>query len=187
MGADHDDGGAPGSTDEVGDGVGPRVRRERTVARSRWRPVVVASSLLVLLCAGLLAWKPWGGSGTGPGTAAATTTPSDVVDDEGVPVGIGTTAPLTGIPVDEIDAARLLRPALVAKIDGAPEAMPQEGLEKADLVMEVRVEGISRYLGQPSPVKRWLVRLFVRKLELHERLAEVGRLVRPRHAARPPV
>ena len=143
MGSDHDDKGAPGSNDEVGDGAGPRVRRQRTVARSRWRPVVVASSVLVLLCAGLLVWKPWAGSGTGPRTA----TPSDVADDEGLFVGIGTTAPLTGIPVDESDAARLLRPALVAKIDGAPEAMPQEGLEKADLVMEVRVEGISRYLG----------------------------------------
>ncbi len=143
MGSDHDDKGAPGSTDEVGDGAGPRVRRRRTVARSRWRPVAVASSVLVLLCAGLLVWKPWAGSGTGPRTA----TPSDVADDEGLFVGIGTTAPLTGIPVDESDAARLLRPALVAKIDGAPEAMPQEGLEKADLVMEVRVEGISRYLG----------------------------------------
>jgi len=38
---------------------------------------------------------------------------------------------------------------------------------------------VNRRLGETTPVKRWLVRLLVRKLELLERHAELNRLVRP--------
>ena len=66
------------------------------------------------------------------------------------PTPAGPTAPLTGLVVDGDDAAaveRLDRPALVAKIDNAPEAMPQIGLDRADVVIELKVEGISRYMA----------------------------------------
>ncbi len=59
-------------------------------------------------------------------------------------------APLTGMSVDRDDSAaleRLDRPALVAMIDNAPVAMPQIGIEGADVVIEVQVEGISRYMA----------------------------------------
>src|SRR5207344_2741734 len=35
----------------------------------------------------------------------------------------------------------------VAKVDNAPEAMPQVGLQLADTVIELKVEGISRYMA----------------------------------------
>jgi hypothetical protein len=48
-------------------------------------------------------------------------------------------APLTGQPLT--DAAVLARPALVVKIDTAPEARPQSGIDLADVVYEEQVEG----------------------------------------------
>lgn len=47
--------------------------------------------------------------------------------------------PLTGRPVD--DPVRAARPALTVKIDNAPAARPQSGLDAADLVFEEVVEG----------------------------------------------
>jgi hypothetical protein len=44
-------------------------------------------------------------------------------------------------------AGNLARPALAVKIDNAPEAIPQAGLNKADLVAEIQVEGISRMMA----------------------------------------
>ena len=47
--------------------------------------------------------------------------------------------PLTGRPVD--DPARAGRPAMTVKIDNAPTARPQSGLDLADVVYEEVVEG----------------------------------------------
>jgi hypothetical protein len=52
-------------------------------------------------------------------------------------------APLTGLPGDP---AKLARPALLVKIDNAPKARPQAGLNEADIVVEEGVEGgITRF------------------------------------------
>ncbi len=52
-------------------------------------------------------------------------------------------APLTGLPMDP---ARAGRPVLVVKIDNAPKARPQMGLNQADVVFEEGVEGgITRF------------------------------------------
>jgi hypothetical protein len=52
--------------------------------------------------------------------------------------------PLTGIA--DPDVHRMARPALVVKIDNAPQALPQAGLNQADLVFEEQVEGgITRF------------------------------------------
>jgi hypothetical protein len=52
-------------------------------------------------------------------------------------------APLTGLPMD---FARARRPVLVVKIDNAPKARPQIGLNQADVVFEEGVEGgITRF------------------------------------------
>jgi len=52
--------------------------------------------------------------------------------------------PLTGLPVN--GSATALRPALVAKIDNAPGAIPQTGFNSADLVYEEIVnDGITRF------------------------------------------
>ena len=52
------------------------------------------------------------------------------------------TAPLTGLPVD--DVTTLDRPALLVKIDNAPGAWPQTGINQADIVYEENVEGWTR-------------------------------------------
>lgn len=70
------------------------------------------------------------------GEEASTTTTEPLVTT--------TTAPpppalLTGLPI--ADRANLDRPALVVKIDNAPLARPQAGVDKADVVYEEVVEG----------------------------------------------
>ena len=54
-------------------------------------------------------------------------------------------APLTGLPVPAWSVARN---AIVSKIDASPPAMPQVGLDQADMVLEVRIEwSMNRYLA----------------------------------------
>lgn len=55
------------------------------------------------------------------------------------------TSPLTGLP--PANPATLSRPAVIVKVDNAPEARPQSGLDQADVVYEEVVEGgVTRYL-----------------------------------------
>lgn len=77
-------------------------------------------------------------------TTASTTTTTEApaattTTTEAVPVPV---APLTGLPID--DPAILDRPALLVKIDNAPGAWPQTGLNQADIVYEENVEGWTR-------------------------------------------
>jgi hypothetical protein len=74
-------------------------------------------------------------SGEAPTTTAVELPPS------------GTRAPLTGVAVADDDLDLLARPALAAKVDNHPAALPQWGLSDADVVVELRVEGISRFLA----------------------------------------
>lgn len=123
----------------------PRTRREHTDrARSRW--LALAGISLMALVAVIGMWAPWRDQPmvdqdrSASGAADGATTTSVLTAD-------GPVAPLTGEPVARADAANLLRPALVAKVDAAAAAMPQEALADADVVIEVRVEGISRYMA----------------------------------------
>ena len=80
---------------------------------------------------------------TAPTTTGAPTTtaaPASTTTTQAAPVP---TAPLTGAPVD--DVAALDRPALIVKIDNAPGAWPQTGLNQADIVYEENVEGWTRF------------------------------------------
>ncbi|NBR66053.1 MAG: DUF3048 domain-containing protein, partial [Actinobacteria bacterium] len=79
-----------------------------------------------------------GGGGTADGSAD--TSVASVSTDPAAPAVV---YPLTGLPVD--DAAKAARPALVAKIDNHPNARPQAGLNKADIVIEENVEGLTRF------------------------------------------
>jgi DUF3048 family protein len=59
------------------------------------------------------------------------------------PAPPSTPAPLTGLPMEPVAAGR---PVLVVKIDNAPKARPQVGLNQADVVFEEGVEGgITRF------------------------------------------
>jgi hypothetical protein len=76
--------------------------------------------------------------------AQAAVTPTTVGAKPGIPAAPTTSAaPLTGLPME---IKRSTRPALVVKIDNAPKARPQIGLNQADVVFEEGVEGgITRF------------------------------------------
>ena len=76
-----------------------------------------------------------------------------------VPLGpplpaLGPVAPLTGLPALAADVARS---AMVIKVDNHPRARPQTGLDQADIVFDLRAEGITRFAAVfqsniPEPV-----------------------------------
>jgi hypothetical protein len=79
-----------------------------------------------------------------PTTTTSTSTTSTTV------APTTTTAPVpryvfTGLPVS--DPLTENRPALVVKIDNHPDAVPQTGLNQADVVYEEVVEGITRFFS----------------------------------------
>ena len=64
-------------------------------------------------------------------------------------------APLTGLPAPA--GVDLSRPALVVKIDNHPDARPQVALDIADIVFDIRAEGVTRFFTvfhsqTPDPV-----------------------------------
>jgi Protein of unknown function (DUF3048) N-terminal domain len=78
-------------------------------------------------------------------TIAATTetTVASTTETTVAPATCTQLAPLTGLCAT--DPASATRPALVVKIDNQREALPQTGLNEADIVYEELVEGISRF------------------------------------------
>jgi len=85
-----------------------------------------------------------GGEPKAPVPAAAKSPTSTAVSDGAVKDG--PLAPLTGL-VDP-SGASASRPALAVKIDNAPDARPQSGLESADIVYEEVVEGgVTRFIA----------------------------------------
>ncbi len=78
-------------------------------------------------------------------TTSTTSTTSTTTTTTTIPVPVAV-APLTGLGVDAAGAPRLFRPALAVKIDNSADAMPQSALNLADLVFEIKVEGISRLM-----------------------------------------
>jgi hypothetical protein len=80
-------------------------------------------------------------------TTSTTTSTTTEVPPTTIPAAPVAVAPLTGMPIDEAAKAKLQRPALAVKIDNSVDAMPQEGLNQADIVFEIKVEGISRLMA----------------------------------------
>lgn len=107
--------------------MGPRTRRLSAT--------VMVGMLAVTACSGS-ASKPEVTQDTlAPTTNAPTTT-------EAAPLYVGTW-PLTGEPLT--DMAVTMHPAVVVKMDNSPQARPQTGINQADVVYELLVEGITRY------------------------------------------
>lgn len=79
------------------------------------------------------------GGGSNPESNGDPTTTVEGQDVQGV------LYPLTGLEVTDPIAAG--RPALAVKIDNHPIARPQAGLNKADVVFEDNVEGITRFIA----------------------------------------
>ena len=97
------------------------------------RKLLVAVIVLVLIGAGLLTWHQLKGSSgttttTGTATSTTTTTAPAVA-----------TAPLTGLA--DPTGISLRRPALTVKIENTYDALPQWGIEQADVVYEEIVNG----------------------------------------------
>lgn len=78
----------------------------------------------------------------GGGDSSSTQDSTTTVEGEIVP---GVLYPLTGLEVKDPIAAG--RTALAVKIDNHPTARPQSGLNKADIVFEENVEGITRFIA----------------------------------------
>jgi hypothetical protein len=86
-----------------------------------------------------------GGGGDDDKAVAKSSRPESTTTTTTAPPPPPPVAPLTGV-VDE-GGASLTRPVLSVKIENAPEARPQSGLELADVVYEEVVEGgITRFL-----------------------------------------
>ncbi len=118
--------------------------------RSVSRPAfVVAAGLLVASCGGAGADEA---ADTTTTTAAPTTTVPTTVSTTTTTVAPPTTtttipaepAPLTGASA-ETEAPD--RPAIAIKIDNHPSARPQIGLSDADLVFDLRAEGVTRFMA----------------------------------------
>jgi len=84
-----------------------------------------------------LASAACGGNATPKPVAAVT--PETKVSEGTVTTAAGAPAPLTGVP--DASGAAASRPSIAVKIDNAPEARPQSGLDVADIVYEEVVEG----------------------------------------------
>jgi len=102
-------------------------------ARARAATVLATAALLAL------------GACSSGGSPAPTASP-DTAAEKGAPPSptMPSAWPLTGVRSDDVAA----RPALAVKIENAPEARPQTGLEDADQVWEEVVEGgITRFVA----------------------------------------
>src|SRR5690242_2158394 len=98
---------------------------------------VAAVSLTTAACSG--------GGGKGPEKAASLSPTSTAVSD-GAVTPDGPPAVLTGVP--DSGGASASRPSIAVKIDNAPEARPQSGLDVADVVYEEVVEGgVTRFIA----------------------------------------
>lgn len=106
-------------------------------------PASVAAGLL--LVAGAAA-----GCGAEASTPEATPTSAEATTSTAAEATTTTAAPvvptwpLTGVPTD--DAEGLLQPAVVVKVDNSPQARPHAGINQADIVYELQVEGITRFM-----------------------------------------
>lgn len=111
----------------------------RPVVTSKLVTCLVGSSTALVLTA------------CGGGAARTAAQPSAVPSASAVapsraPAAQPVTWPLTGLPAGA--SAQVSAPALSIKIDNAPAARPQSGLDRADLVFECLVEGgLSRFLA----------------------------------------
>ena len=86
-----------------------------------------------------------GGGGKQPEKAASISPSSTAVSDGAVKAD-GPPAPLTGVP--DSSRASAERPSIAVKVDNAPEARPQSGLDVADVVYEEVVEGgVTRFIA----------------------------------------
>lgn len=112
--------------------------------RGRFISLVLLGAVVAAACSG---GSDEAAPTTAPSTSIAVTTtvrPTTTTTENATTTTVpGPVLPLTGLPVE--DAAVAARPALVVKIDNHPKAVPQSGLEFADIVYEENVEQLTRF------------------------------------------
>ncbi len=110
------------------------------------RPTIawlVALGLILAACSVSDAETPEKSTTTEPTPTSSTTTTTTIppttttIDDRA-------TSLINGMPVDDADL--LNRRLLAVKIDNHAKANPQSGIDLADMIIELRVEGITRYI-----------------------------------------
>lgn len=77
-------------------------------------------------------------------SSTATTLPTTTTSLATTTTAVPTLSPINGLPVS--DPTLLQRRLLAVKIDNHPNARPHSGINHADAVFEIRVEGITRFL-----------------------------------------
>ncbi|GBD84337.1 putative lipoprotein YerB precursor [bacterium BMS3Abin02] len=112
------------------------------------------SLLITILALSLLAAACSGGEDATTSTAEPTTTTTSTTEPTTTTTTTEPTttttapeiiAPLTGLPVE--DPTLVDRRVLAVKIDNHPAARPESGLQQADAVIELPVEGITRFMA----------------------------------------
>jgi hypothetical protein len=78
-------------------------------------------------------------------TTTTTTTSPTTTTQPTTTITAGTTSQLNGLPV--ADPSLLNRRLLAVKIDNHPNARPHSGIEKSDAVIELMVEGVTRFIS----------------------------------------
>ncbi len=110
--------------------------------------VVLAATILAAACSGgdpvLIDEEPGTSAPADDATTEAEEPEAAVAEQTGAEQA-GPVEPLTGLPLD--DPTLLERPAITVKIDNSPDSRPQVGINQADQVIELLVEGITRLVA----------------------------------------
>lgn len=111
----------------------------------RFLRALIAFSLVLVACSGepvaeTTTSSPASTTTTSPTSTTSTTTTTTTTTTV---LNLGPTSPINGMPVS--DPELLERGAIVVKIDNHANARPQAGLAEADAVIELMVEGITRF------------------------------------------
>lgn len=129
---------------------GPRLAGPSVSRPSRRRRAGAARATVVLTCVGLVALgcskaEPGAAPGTTASsttTAAPTTTTTEATTTTTAPAA--PVWPLTG--EGAADPAVMNLPVVAVKVDNSPDARPHAGINTADQVYELQVEGITRFM-----------------------------------------
>jgi hypothetical protein len=105
---------------------------------------LVALGLIITACSGEA--EPEETTTTEPATTTTTpASPTTTAAPSPTTTEIAVVSPINGLPVD--DPQVLERRVLAVKIDNHPNSRPQSGIEQADMVIEMLVEGITRFVS----------------------------------------
>jgi hypothetical protein len=106
--------------------------------------VLLALALIVAACSKAAEPTTTTSIATTTSTSTTTTAPTTTTSTSTTTTAYaGPVSPLNGLPVDEPVERRVL----AVKIDNHPAARPQSGIQEADAVIELPVEGVTRFMA----------------------------------------